>query len=95
MKPVTFPEANVTWAKNQPQYGQLPTAAACDEEGTVVSCWKLSWRERFAALFGRPVWLSVLTFHHRLQPQLLSLKKPTIVHHKHDDEIIVTRIEMR
>lgn len=29
----------------------------------VVSCWRLSWRERFSALFSGRVWVAVLSGH--------------------------------
>jgi len=46
MKPIKFTEQNCTYAENQPEY--LPLPAFKDEQpaGQVVSCWKLSFRER-------------------------------------------------
>ncbi len=46
MKPVNFKHANTEYAKDQPQYGTLPTLKIEGAEGHVVSCWKLSFKER-------------------------------------------------
>lgn len=64
----------VEFAQNQPQYRTLPSL--CDEEGRVVTRWKLSWRERLSILFGGSLWLVVLTFHQPLQPLTVSASCP-------------------
>jgi hypothetical protein len=74
MKPVTFKEHNVIFAKDQKEYLPLPAYKAPD--GTVVSCWKISLMERVKVLvFGR-LWLSQLTFNSLLQPQRPSIECP-------------------
>lgn len=40
MTPKTFPEVNVIYAKDQPEYNPLPVYK--DSQGTVVSCWELT-----------------------------------------------------
>ena len=74
MKAIEFPEHNTVFAKNQPQYLQLP--AHRSDEGVVTTCYELTWKERFAILFGAKLWLQQLTFNHALQPQKPSLVKP-------------------
>ena len=74
MNPVKFPESNITFAKNQPEY--LPLPAYRDEYGRVITCWQLSWKERIEILFKGKLWLNILTFGMRLQPQLLLIKSP-------------------
>jgi len=70
MKPIEFAEANVVLAKDQPQYLPLPVwMDESDSKGRVVSCWRFSFIERLRILFGGKLWLSVLTFNERLQPQ--------------------------
>jgi hypothetical protein len=54
------PEELVVYAKNQPEYIPLPMWAGPD--GTRVSRWKLTWRERLQVLFGGSLWLTILTF---------------------------------
>lgn len=74
---VEFPEQNVIFAKDQPQYRPLP--AWCERtgiEGRVVCCWRLTWRDRLRVLFTGTIWHHVLTFNQPLQPQLLSGTKP-------------------
>lgn len=73
MKATNFPEVNITYAKDQPEYLPLPTYK--NEEGIVTSCYELTWSERFAILFGAKVWLQLLTFNKPLQPQRLYISK--------------------
>jgi hypothetical protein len=61
MNPITFEQVNVTLAKNQPEYRQLPVLWD-DESGTVTSCWKLSFRERIKLLFTGKLWLQMMNF---------------------------------
>lgn len=86
MKPIPFPEHNAVLAKDQPQYMPLPVwrerpgeVPALDYKGQVVSCWQLTWRERFALLWSGKLWLSQLTFGHPLQPQLPTVANPFLV----------------
>ena len=74
MRAIDFPESNTVFAKNQPEYLQLP--AHRDNQGVVTSCYELTWKERFAILFGGKVWLQLLTFNKPLQPQRLTVEKP-------------------
>jgi hypothetical protein len=74
MKPVEFPESNTVFAKDQPQYLQLPAHRSND--GVVTSCWELTWKEKFAILVGGKLWLQQLTFNKPLQPQRPSIVKP-------------------
>lgn len=79
MKPVTFPEVNVTYAENQPEYIPLPAHRDwAIEECTTTSCWKLGWRERLRVLFRGMIWHQQLTFKARPMPILLSVEKPKL-----------------
>lgn len=74
MQIIKFKGCNVTYAKNQPEYLPLPSHKAPD--GTVTSCWGLSFFERLqVALTGR-IYLQVLTFNQPLQPLKMSTTKP-------------------
>lgn len=76
MKPIEFKEHNVVFGKDQPEYMPLP--ALKFEDGTVITCWKLSWKEAIRVLFTRKIWLSVLTFNNPLQPTLLETDEKTL-----------------
>lgn len=76
MKPIGFPEQNCVYGKDQPDY--LPLPAHRTAEGEVISCWKLSARERIKILFTGKLWWSVLTFNHPLQPQCPFVNKPFV-----------------
>ena len=74
MKPIKFKEHNAIIAKDQPQYLQLPAHIA--EDGTVTSCWLISWKEMFKLILGRRLYFQQLTFGQPLQPQRPSVENP-------------------
>jgi hypothetical protein len=61
---------HVVYAADQPEYQPLPVWNR--QDGRVVSRWTLTWRERFAALLGRPLYVEVMTFGSPLQPVFLT-----------------------
>lgn len=72
MKPKSFPEANFTWKgyptpEGQPQVGDLP---AWRDERDTVSLWKMSFRERWSALFFGKVWIRTLIGKDHLHPMI-------------------------
>lgn len=77
MKPVEFKEQNAVFAEDQPEYTPLPALILYpeDESRPVVSCWRLSFRERLRILFTGRNWVSLLTFGNPLTPSFLSTKK--------------------
>lgn len=64
----------LVYAKDQPEYQPLPVWRHRD--GTVLSRWKLTWRERLRVLFTGDVYLWVMTFNQPLQPVKLQVEKP-------------------
>ena len=74
MKPISFIEQNVVFAESQPEYLPLPAHKSAD--GTVVTCWGMTWRERIKAMLTGKVWFMTLTFNQPLQPQLPSVDAP-------------------
>ena len=79
MKPIDPQIAGLelrVYAKDQPGYIPLPSRV--DSEGTVVTCWKLTWRERLTVLWRRTFFLTLLTFNHPLQPIRCSIDKPEV-----------------
>lgn len=74
MKPVEFPEQNVIYAKDQPEY--LPLPVMREPNGDVTSCWALTWRERVRVLFTGRVWVTQKSFNKLLQPILLRVDDP-------------------
>ena len=66
MNPTTFPESTKTLAKprsmTDEECGPLPVYVTDEDDfaiGVVISCWRMSWRERLSALLSGRVWLSV------------------------------------
>lgn len=67
MKPIKFKGCNRTYAKDQPEYLNLPVHKT--PGGDVTSCWKLTWKERLQVFFTGRIYFSVWTFNKPLQPQ--------------------------
>ena len=79
MKAIKFKGSNVVFAENQDEYKQLPAYYdKTQDEGVVVTCYKLSFVERLRVLLFGKLWLAVMTFNNPLQPQLPSTKKSDI-----------------
>lgn len=69
MRPIKFKGSNVVFSKNQKPYKPLPALVFKeDEEGTVVTCWKLNFFERLKVLLTGKIWHSQKTFGDYLQP---------------------------
>jgi hypothetical protein len=64
------------FAKDQPEYVPLPSRV--DSAGTVITCWKLTWRERLTVLWRGTFYLTLLTFNRPLQPIRCSIDKPEL-----------------
>lgn len=73
MKPIDFPQANVTWAEHQPEYIPLPSYVDGRE---TITRWQLTWWERLAILFSGKFWLRQMNFRDRLQPQKPQIEDP-------------------
>jgi hypothetical protein len=73
---INFPECNVTFAKDQPEYLPLPAYHYRDAEGKILFCWRLPWRDRLRVLCTGLLWHQVLTFNQPLQPQRIITQKP-------------------
>lgn len=86
MKVIKFKEQTIVYAKDQPQYLPLPVYQCKNDEGTIICCWQLTFKERLKLLFTGKIWHSVMTFYKPLQPQLLMVDKP-------EELIIVNKIE--
>ena len=84
MKPIKFKGHNVVFAENQEEYQPLP--AFYDQDGTVISCWKLSFRERLKMLFTGKLWMSMLTFGNPLQPQYPTVNRKEVFLYKEELE---------
>lgn len=75
MKPSKFPEQNVVFAEDQPEYLPLPAFKNDSPQGEVISCWKLSFRERLIILFKGYLWVQLLTFNKPLTPSYFTVNK--------------------
>ena len=79
MKPIEFPEQNVVYAKDQPEYQPLPAFKNDGPQGEVITCWKLSFMERLRILFKGEIWLSLMSFNKPLTPSFMTTKKSDVL----------------
>jgi len=75
MKPVYFKGCNREFAKNQPQYNTMWAWEQEGGQGTVVSKWEFSFRERIRILFGANMWVTFLMFGKPLTPSKFTLNQ--------------------
>ncbi len=75
MKPIEFKEQNCVYAKDQPEYLPLPVHKANTEQGEVIFCMHLSFKERLKLLITGKLWCSLLTFNKPLTPSFFSVNK--------------------
>ncbi len=66
----------VVFAKDQPQYKQLP-ANVC--AGKVETKWALTWKERITLLLTGNMYLTVMTFDQQLQPIRMSVLRSEVL----------------
>ena len=76
MKPIKFLGYDCIYAEHQPEYLPLPAHKSKDSEGTVTTCWKLTWRERWKIFMCGCLYLQTLTFNTPLQPLRPSVLNP-------------------
>lgn len=67
----------VVYAADQPEYQPLPVWRK--PGGEVISRWRLTWRERLAVLFGRDLYVEVLTFGQPLQPIFMAFDEREVL----------------
>ena len=90
MRPVSLsPTASidgmeVVYAADQPEYQPLPVWRWPD--GTLITRWRLTWRERIRALLGGDLYLQVMTFGNPLQPLYPTWERTEVVNETSDPE---------
>lgn len=75
MRPIKFPEQNIVYAEDQPEYLPLP-AYRTDDGQEVTACWGMTWRERLTVLLTGRVYVTLLTFGEPLTPSIVSTEPP-------------------
>ena len=74
MKALEFKECNRVYAKDQPEYVNLPCYA--ESNGTITVCMQLENDEVDKVRKARVLYLKMLTFNNPLQPVRVTLYKP-------------------
>ena len=93
MKPTEFKHQNIIFAKDQPEYTPLPALRLDSKNGEVISCWKMSLKERLIVLFTGRVWLSLLSFNKPLTPSFMAVKRKEVYHHPDDAKSLVNKVK--
>lgn len=61
MKPADFPQANRTFTKPASMTDEECAPLRVHDTGeALISCWRLTWRERLGVLFRGRVWLWIM-----------------------------------
>lgn len=74
MEPIKFNEANTVYGKGHENLYEA-SPALIFEDGEVVTCWKLSFKDILRLIFTRKLWLCVATFNNPLHPLFMSTNK--------------------
>lgn len=93
MKPIEFKHQNVTFAESQEEYKQLPALKINSPEGVVISCWRLSLRERIKVVLTGHIWLSLMTFNKPLTPTLLSTNRKEVYPLPDDNVTLFSKVK--
>lgn len=72
MNPIKFKEQNIIFAEHQDNYWPLPALVKKDNYGTVMTCWKMSFKERLKVLLTGKIWVYEASFNKPLTPIFLS-----------------------
>lgn len=86
MKPIKFKHVNTEFAKDQEQYNTLPALRLDTPEGHVITCWKMTPKERLKVLFTGKVWMNLMSFNKPLTPSLLSTDRKDMYSHIDDEK---------
>ena len=78
-----FESLETVLGKGQEEYQPLPVLWCNDDSGTVISRWKLTWRERIRIFIKGELYISQLTFETKpterhFQPQLPGAEPPKL-----------------
>jgi hypothetical protein len=79
MYPIEFKEQNKIYGKNQKPYKPIHVF---DDGTNVISCWTLSFIERFILLFTGKIWLRLVMFGSPLTPSYITVKKKEVVNNE-------------
>ena len=72
MKPIEFKNQNIVFGKDQKEYNPLPALVKNDAYRTVITCWKMSFKDRIIALITGKIWVYEASFNKPLTPILVS-----------------------
>lgn len=95
MQPIDFKHRNVIYAENQDEYQSLPALKLDTTEGEVISCWKLSFFERFKLLITGKIWLSLMCFNGPLTPSFMSVNRKDVYLHPDDENTFLNKLKRK
>ena len=79
MNPIEFKQQTGIAAEHQDEYRNLPMYR---NETNIISCWKMTWKERVKVFFTGVVWLNLLQHQSQpITPSLLQVENP-FEHHQ-------------
>lgn len=78
MKAIEFKHQNIVFAKDQPEYIPLPALKLNTPQGEVISCWKMTFKERLKVLITGKIWLNLLSYNKPLTPSYLTVNRKEV-----------------
>lgn len=72
MKAAEFKHQNTVFGEGQSEYKPLPALRLGDRNDTIITCYRLSWKERLQVLFTGRIWMSEMNFRRPLTPRYLT-----------------------
>jgi len=93
MKPVEFKHQNVVFAKDQPEYQPLPALKLDTPQGEVVSCWKMTWKEKLKFLITGKIWVTLMSFNKPLTPSLITVHRKEVFSIPEDSQTLWFKIQ--
>ena len=79
MKAIEFKEQNGALSRKDSPLRPIPIFKDPSEKAQVVSCWKLSFKERMRLLLLGKLWVSIITYNNPVQPSLFSTRKEDVL----------------
>ncbi len=94
MKPIKFKQQNVTFAENQKEYLPLPALKLNTPQGQIISCWKLSFKDKLKILFIGKIWLNIMSFNKPLMPCYISTNRKDVFSLENDNIPLYKKIAL-
>ena len=81
MKAIPFKEQNITYEGDE-KHKDVPAFKADTKEGEVITCWKMSIKEKIIFLLTGKLWVTIISYNKHINPMHFSVKKSDAITNK-------------